>query len=392
MFSAQLIKEDFLTIKKLVKGKNNKLEKYLEKSNRQLLEYKRECDTYQILPNVGGIESNLLKVMGELEKFLEEITDSKVQEEVLDFYFQVRTFLLICELLDDNYVIYSKHDDNGRFGLRLFCVNPAKNLQECVDKGNSAIFFSATLLPMHYYKKLFSTREDDFAIAAMSPFEPSNKQVILGSDVSSKYTSRGPNEYLKFAKYIHEISHAKKGNYLVFFPSYRFMEDVYNMYIEQFPEDEGLCLKQMISMTEQDREDFLNEFATNRKDGLVGFCVMGGIFAEGIDLIGERLIGAIIVGTGLPQVGYEREILMNFYNARGEKGFDYAYKFPGMNKVLQAAGRVIRTDEDKGVIVLLDERFANYEYRSLFPADWSDIKIASVASISMQVNEFWDKR
>ena len=391
MFSAVLYKEDFLAIKRLIKGRGKKLERYLEKGNRQLLEYKRECDTYTLLPNVGGFETNLLKVMGELEKFLEEVGEGDVADKVLDFYFQVRTFLLICELLDDNYVIYSRHDDDGRFALRLFCVNPAKNLQECLDKGNATIFFSATLLPMQYYKTLFSTREDDFAITAISPFEPTNKQVLLSSDVSSKYTRRGPSEYLKFAKYIHEIAHAKRGNYLVFFPSYRFMEDVYDKYIEQFPEDEQLCQKQMMSMTEQDREEFLNEFATERESILIGFCVMGGIFAEGIDLIGERLIGAIIVGTGLPQVGYEREILMNFYNDRGENGFDYAYKFPGMNKVLQAAGRVIRTDEDRGIIVLLDERFLSREYQGLFPADWNNIKRCSLATVSDQVNGFWDE-
>ena len=391
MFSAVLYKEDFLTIKRLVKSHDAKLERYLEKSNRQLLEYKRECDTYALLPNIGGFKINLLKVMGELEKFLEEVSDGTIQEKVLDFYFQVRTFLLICELLDDNYVIYSRHEEDGRFALRLFCVNPANNLQECLDKGNSSVFFSATLLPMSYYKTLFSTREDDFAITALSPFDPTNKQLLLARDVSSKYTRRGANEYAKFAKYIYEIIHAKKGNYLVFFPSYRFMEDVYEQYMKQFPEDEQLCLKQMMAMTEQSREEFLTEFAEDRDTTLVGFCVMGGIFAEGIDLIGERLIGAMIVGTGLPQVSYEREILMNFYNARGENGFDYAYRFPGMNKVLQAAGRVIRTDEDSGVIVLLDERFANREYQGLFPTDWQDIKYCSLATVREQLNEFWEQ-
>lgn len=389
MFSAVLYKEDFLAIKKLVKGQNPKLERYLEKSNKQLLEYKRECDTYQILPNVDGFEMNLLKVMSELEKFLEEVTSGEVQERVLDFYFQVRTFLMVCEFLDDNYVIYSRHDDDGRFALRLFCVNPANNLQECLDKGNASVFFSATLLPMQYYKTLFSTREDDFAITAVSPFDSNNKRLLLSGDVSSKYTRRGSSEYLKFVKYIHEITHAKQGNYIVFFPSYRFMEDVYNKYVEEFPEDEELCQKQQTSMTEQIREEFLAEFSKERGKTLIAFCVMGGIFAEGIDLIGERLIGALIVGTGLPQVSYEREILMNYYNDRGENGFDYAYRFPGMNKVLQAAGRVIRTDTDEGIIALLDERFLDRDYKNLFPADWDDIKRCSLANVSAQVDEFW---
>ena len=390
MFSAVLYKEDILAVKKLTSLYNSKLARYLEKSNRQMLEYKRECDTYQVLPNIGGFEINLLKVLAELEVFLEEQGDS-APEEVLDFYFQVRTFLMISELVDENYVIYGRHDDDGRFCLRLYCVNPANNLQECLDKGNSAVFFSATLLPMQYYKTLFSTRQDDFAIMASSPFDPLNKQLLLARDVSSKYTRRGRSEYQKMAEYIHQITQAKPGNYLIFFPSYRFMEAVYAIYIEQYPQDRELCLPQAKAMTEQTREEFLNEFDENRDKTLIGFGIMGGIFAEGIDLIGKRLIGVIIVGTGLPQVGYEREILMNFYNQRGENGFDYAYRFPGMNKVLQAAGRVIRTDTDTGIIALLDERFLNREYASLFPADWQNLKPCSRTTIKEQLADFWSR-
>ena len=391
MFSAILYKEDFLAIKRLVRPYNQKLEKHLEKSNRQMLEYKRECDTYQILTDIDSFEMNLFKVMSELEEFLEEVDNDETKERVLEFYFQVRTFLLICELLDENYVIYSRHDDDGRFCLRLYCVNPANNLQECLDKGNSAIFFSATLLPMQYYQSLFSTRADNFAISAVSPFDDNRKQVFLGGDVSSKYTRRGPSEYKRFAEYIHQIIHTKKGNYLVYFPSYRFMEDVYQMYVEHYPGDAKHCLKQAMSMTEQRREDFLSEFHDSRDETLVGFCIMGGIFAEGIDLIGERLIGAIIVGTGLPQVSYEREILMNFYNERGADGFAYAYRIPGMNKVLQAAGRVIRTDEDRGIVVLLDERFLSRDYQGLFPADWDKAQGCTLKAVAEQVKRFWER-
>jgi len=391
MFSAVLYKEDFLAIKKLIRPYNKKLERYLEKSNHQLLEYKRECDTYEILPTLGAFAMGLLNVMSELEKFLEEVAPGELHDEVLNFYFQVRTFLAISELVDENYVIYTRHDNDGRFAIRLYCVNPAVNLQECLKKGNSVVFFSATLLPMQYYKTLFSTRDDDFAIRAVSPFEPENKRLLLGRDVSSRYTRRGYQEYRKIAFYIHKVVRAKEGNYLIFFPSYRFMEEVYAIYQENYSQEDIILIKQSMSMSEASREDFLQHFHMEKEGSLVAFSIMGGIFSEGIDLIGERLIGAVVVGTGLPQIGYEREILMNFYNARGENGFDYAYRFPGMNKVLQAAGRVIRTDSDRGIIVLLDERFMNRDYRELFPADWSDYRICTLDNIEDQLMDFWEK-
>lgn len=391
MFSANLYKEDFLAVKRLVKPYSKKLERYLEKSNQQLLMYKRECDTYAILPNLGSFGVDLLNVMVELEKLLEELQVGEIQKAVLDFYFQVRSFLAISELADENYVTYTRHDPDGRFCIRLYCVNPAVNLQECLKKGNSTVFFSATLLPMQYYQKLFSTREDDFAINAVSPFRPEHKSLILGKDVSSRYTRRGYDEYRKMAVYIHKIIHLRQGNYLIFFPSYRFMEDVYDIYQKCYPEDQEVCLKQTASMDEQAREEFLGHFQEEGKEVLAGFCILGGIFSEGIDLIGDRLIGAIVIGTGLPQVSYEREILMNFYNQKGENGFDYAYRFPGMNKVLQAAGRVIRTDSDRGVIALLDERFLNRDYRELFPADWMDCRVCSLQTIESQLSEFWEK-
>lgn len=391
MFSAILYKEDFLEIKRKIKPYSRKLERLLEKSNRQLLEYKRECDTYQILNNLDVFITGLLHLMAEMEIMLEELTDEDLHQSLLEFYFQVRTFLNISELLDENYVIYSRHDEDGRFCVRLFCVNPARNLQEQLSKGNSAVFFSATLLPMTYYKTVFTTSEDSFAINAASPFEPGHKALMLGRDVSSRYTRRGYAEYRKIAEYIYKTSQMQQGNYLVFFPSYRFMEDVYEIYQEEFADQEIHCLKQSGSMNEQAREEFLANFQEQPQVTLVGFCVMGGIFAEGIDLIGSRLIGAVVVGTGLPQISYEREILMNFYNKRGENGFDYAYRFPGMNKVLQAAGRVIRTAEDRGVIVLLDERFLGRDYQELFPAEWAGYQVCSLDNIEARLSGFWEK-
>ncbi len=183
-----------------------------------------------------------------------------------------------------------------------------------------------------------SGRSDDYAIYAQTPFAKEQKCLILGRDVSSRYTRRGPEEYGKIAEYIHAVAVSHTGNYMIFFPSYRMMEDIFERYQELYGTDEAEVLLQSSSMQEDEREAFLERFESDSAGTLLGFCVMGGIFAEGIDLIGERLVGAVIVGTGLPQVSYEREILKQFYDGKQENGFDYAYRFPGMNKVLQSAG------------------------------------------------------
>ena len=183
---------------------------------------------------------------------------------------------------------------------------------------------------------------------------------------------------------------SKKGNYMVFFPSYKLMEDVYTIYIEEFHHEDRMCICQNPHMGEQEREEFLQQFEAEREDSLVGFCVLGGIFAEGIDLIGDSLIGALIVGTGIPQISYEREILKNYYDARDGSGFDYAYRFSGMNKVLQAAGRVIRTHGDEGVILLLDERFLYREYLQLFPREWTDYQVCDLDGIEQKLMDFWN--
>lgn len=335
---------------------------------------------------------SLMNVMGEMENYLEELEDGELRKNLLDFYFQVRSFLNIYDLLDENYVIYTQHDEDGKFRVKLCCVNPAVNLQRCLDKGISTVYFSATMLPIQYYKKMLSGREDDYAIYAQTPFSPNQKQIVLGKDVSSRYTRRGVAEYAKIAEYIYRVACAKTGNYMVFFPSYKMMNEVYGIYQEAYGTEGMKVLLQTSAMQEQEREEYLAQFEDVGKQTLLGFCVMGGIFAEGIDLTGERLVGALIVGTGLPQISYEKDILKQYYDERQENGFDYAYRFPGMNKVLQSAGRVIRTTQDRGVIILLDERFCTNEYKNLFPREWSEYEICTRQNVQEVLERFWKSK
>lgn len=392
MFSASLCKEDFLELKRKVKGRYRKAERSLEQCNRYLLDLKRECASYQVHEDVGAFSLMVMSLMGELETLLEEGLEPELQKAVQEFWFGLRDFLNIYDRLDENYVIYSEISEDGRFMLKLFCVETAENLRECLDKGNSTIFFSATLLPMPYYKHLLGG-EEDYAVYAHSPFSKEHRLILVGRDVSSRYTRRSHKEYERIAEYLRILSEGKKGNYLLFFPSYKMLLEVYEVFEELYGEDLAECFLQSPGMNEKKREEFLKEFQKEERRGnksRLGFCVMGGIFSEGIDLKGDALIGAAVIGTGLPQVCHEREILKAFYEERGMDGFAYAYRYPGMNKVLQAAGRVIRTSEDRGIVLLLDERFLNSEYKRLFPLEWEGYQICMGAPQAEDaIGRFW---
>lgn len=437
MYSATLIKEDFLAMKKLAANQNRKLAAGLEGCNKALLVLKRECDELrqydpvEIEPFVG----KLLHLQTVLEEFLlsrpshqgnaggltgpdstDVPLDTECREVLLDFYFTVCSFLHIFEKTDEKYTIYADYGENNTFRIHLQCMDPSSNLDSCLKKGRSAIFFSATLLPVTYYREQLAGREEDYAIYAPSPFPAENRLLMIGKDVSTKYNRRGPAEYRKIADYIFDFVNAKAGNYLIFFPSYQMMTDIREYLEAAFPEITEETIRpdshpapsekkakktagnkirlyvQDSSMTEQAREEFLSHFQDCPKDTTLGLCVMGGIFGEGIDLKNSRLIGAVIVGTGLPMVCTENELFREYFEKQRGTGFSYAYQYPGMNKVLQAAGRVIRTMTDRGAILLLDERFLQQSYRKLFPREWYPIERVSRETMAGHLRQFWNHK
>lgn len=395
MYSAGISRQSLVALRKKIRKRFSKLARTLDKANRQMMELEENlAETgkgYQVLSNPGVLPITFLTISGELEEILEEKElEEELRREILEFYFIVRDFLNISELVDENYVVYTENSVEEGFRLRLFCVNPSENLGEYLKKGKSAIFFSATMFPMLYYRELLTTDRDAYGIYVQSPFPKENRRILIGSDVSSRYTRRNRAEYRKIAGYIARCVWQRRGNYMVFFPSYRLMEDVLQVYEEEFSVDWVRCVCQTPDMTEQEREGFLEEFQ-EREGTLVGFCVLGGIFSEGVDLTGESLIGAVIVGTGLPQIGSQREILKEYYDKKNHCGFDYAYRYPGMNKVLQAAGRVIRTKEDKGVILLLDDRFWDRDYQEIFPREWQDRTGCRLDTVEGAVETFWKR-
>lgn len=423
MYSAVLVKEAFMQLREILEsgmeeargqhravlykqGYAHRLVRHLEKVNKEFLALKRECEDCKIVSHIDDLMQALLRLHSTIGEYLEEREEGNPEEkeQILEIYFLLSHFMDIYERVDEKYVKYTQMMPDGSFMVKLFCVDPSTNLKECLQKGRSSVLFSATFLPIQYYKSLLGGEKEDYEIYAKSVFDPNRRQLLITEDVTSKYSRRSEQEFYNIAKYIYEIVKNRHGNYMVFCPSHQFLQQVYEIFEAYFATEEMECLIQSDYMTEADREVFLNRFEGNsdcdfsnicmeieiEDSYLIGFCVLGGIFSEGIDLKDDSLIGAIIVGTGIPQVCYEREILKAYFDQQKENGFDYAYRFPGMNKVLQAAGRVIRTATDVGIVALLDERFLQNSYRCLFPREWQNFQTVNHQNIAKQIERFWD--
>lgn len=389
-------------------GYADKLLYHLQKCSRALLVMQREGGESSVVEEIDDFVQPLQRLHAVLDDYLSEQEEerSAVREQLLDFYFETGHFLEIYELLDENYVKYTQLWEDGSFFLKLFCVNPSQNLRQRMARGRSSILFSATFLPIQYYKKLLGGTAEDYEVYAESVFDPEKRALFIAEDVTSRYTRRSEEEYDRITRYIEEIVKNRHGNYMVFCPSYAFMNTICERYQRYFGGEGRECICQGEAMSEADRAAFLAQFQGNEEielqrdirmeieeedTVLIGFCVLGGIFGEGIDLKNDSLIGVIIVGTGLPQVCFERQLLKDYFDAQGESGFDYAYRYPGMNKVLQAAGRVIRTDEDIGIVALLDERFLQAAYGRLFPREWESFETVRAESVAKRVERFWNE-
>jgi DNA excision repair protein ERCC-2 len=307
-----------------------------------------------------------------------------VHQALLDLYFDVSRFLRVAERFDERYVTcYETRGSDVR--VKLFCTDPSEELSESLDKATSSVFFSATLQPMHYFRTALGCGEDAASYVLPSPFPEEHLHVLVNDRIATTYRKRGQTR-VALARLLTTFVEQKRGNYLLYFPSYEYMSAVY----EEFAADADTLI-QRPDMDEAERSAFLEKFSDANAETLVGFAVMGGFFGEGIDLVGERLTGAAIVGVGLPGLSPERDQIRDHFDRTSGNGFDYAYVFPGMNRVLQAAGRVIRSESDRGAILLVDERFSQARYRSLLPAEWRPVVVADEAALRETLTTFWSQ-
>ncbi|WDV46101.1 ATP-dependent DNA helicase [Clostridiaceae bacterium M8S5] len=369
MYSAQINKKKFMNLKKITKGKEKKIHKLLGKVNSFMISLKNECEEKGFYIQKSEPEELyyiFMKLNRELEEFLTEGQKTDYYNDLLELYFDVYRFLKISEFYGDNYITYAQKQKKDII-LKIFCQDPSMVLSECISRGKTSVFFSATLMPIKYFADLLGGKEEDYTMYLDSPYDPNNLDLSVARGISTRYKDREDTKQIIASKIASIVKN--KGNYLVFFSSFKYMNDVVDIFTDYSPKTK--IIMQNNNMSEQEREDFLSKFDEKNKETLVGFCVLGGLFSEGIDLKGNRLNGAIVVGVGLPQICIERDIIRDFFNEKNSKGFEYSYMYPGMNKVLQAAGRVIRTEEDKGVVLLIGQRFAYNSYKRLFPKHWN---------------------
>ena len=365
MFSAEIYKEKILLVSKIIKGRAPNVYKSLNSINKYLIDIRKEGqeiekNNFYKKEQYKDLNKLLRLFLKECDEYLVKSNNTEGYNDVRDLYFDIRSFINISELYNEEYVTLVELNKND-VKLKLFCVNPSENLAKVVQKTYSTIIFSATLSPINYYIDLLGGNEKSYRLKLQSPFKKENLKVEVNT-LNVRFRRREEN-IDKLCDLIYNFKQKVIGNYIVFLPSYIYMKKIYERYIELY--NDSNIIMQDESLTEEDREGFLNNFSINKN--ILAFCVIGGIFSEGIDLPGEKLIGAIVVGVGFPKINIENDIIKDYY---GENGFDYAYVYPGINKIMQAVGRVIRTEEDKGRVLLIDDRYSNPKYKTLLPREW----------------------
>ncbi|MBE6037743.1 MAG: ATP-dependent DNA helicase [Anaerofustis stercorihominis] len=368
MYSAQLSKKKIFSAANKVKA-NKKLNPHLRKIHAKFAEYQKSAEEDGILILEGVEEyiiSLLYKFQAEADKFLTGNPQADGYDEIYELYFDMVAFLRIYDLMSDSHIVYYDMEEES---LILFCTDAKEYLSSRLKTAKSAVFFSATLSPLSYYCELLGGESTDYLLNVPSSFDKDKFEITADLSVKTTYAHRNAY-YPVIADKIYKIINEKPANYMVFFPSYEFMQKVYDIYEEKYPTLNIVMTKR--GLTEKERDEIISLMTPDADLSL--FAVSGGVFSEGIDLTGEKLYGAIIVGCALPMVSVKNELIRSHFEENGRDGFEYAYIIPAMNKVLQSMGRVIRTSDDEGIAYLMDERFAHAKYRRCFPQHYDNIR------------------
>ncbi len=388
MFSAELRKQPFLELRRAVKGALPAVYRCLGKVNAWMLAARKPAEMAGAPTAERGAPEELYPLlrdfMAAAEKWLEKNVASAFREELLERYFEAGGFLRVAEQFDEGYAAcYEALSHDLR--VKLFCIDPSRQIGDALNRCRSAVFFSATLTPLDYFQTMLASQSAE-ALSLPSPFPAENLAVFVADRLSTYYRHRDRTKS-EVAHILRGLVQPHKGNYLLFFPSYHYMRMVLETFQSASPDIDVVV--QEPGMSERQRESFLARFETDNPRTLVGFAVMGGIFGEGIDLVGTRLSGAAVVGVGLPAVGLERELIRDYFADRLEQGFEYAYMYPGINRVLQAAGRVIRSETDRGVVLLIDQRYGSEHYRALLPEGWRPVRVGNHDQFAAELRRFW---
>jgi len=388
MYSAETHKSPFLALRRLVKDTLPDVYRILGSVNAQFLKIIKSNQNHGQAFALDDLPEDLTTILLDFikacENWLARNREAPFREALIERYFQVVRFMKVAELLDASYAICCEQIKKD-FRIKLFCIDPSEPLRKVLDRGRATIFFSATLTPIDYFQKMFGCGEASSDLVLTTPF-PHENFCLMVSGVSTFFRNRR-NTRRRVADLICAVVSQKVGNYLIFFPSYAYLSMVMESFQQQCPHVETLVQRSGLSETE--RERFLKRFQQHNSTSLVGFAVMGGVFGEGIDLVGDRLTGAVIVGVGLPPPSLERELINAYFAEQYEAGYEFAYIFPGFNKVLQASGRVIRSENDRGVVLLIDSRFTSPRYQDMYPDDWNSKSVSEPNDVVNILQEFW---
>ncbi|MFC7062501.1 helicase C-terminal domain-containing protein [Halobacillus seohaensis] len=367
MYSATIFQNSYWEMEDQWKETNEKLAQTAKAVRKDLesISHNEHESTIEAIP--GDLEENLERFVYRAEFELKEQNDGEKGEALLDCYFSTQNFLKILALVDDHYE-FIVTNSQGNKSLKLFCLDPSHILERVTRPFRSSVYFSATLSPFAYYKDMLGGQDDDYILRLPSPFQPEQIEVMI-SPLSTRFKNREQTAE-RLAELLYNQVKKQHGNHLCFFPSYQYMNMVYH-HFKKYGDIESVA--QEHGMTEERRDDFLAQFVSGGQ--LVGFAVLGGIFSEGVDLRGDRLNGVAVVGIGIAPRSFEKELINTYFTKRGENGYDYAYVYPGMNKVMQAGGRLIRSEEDHGIIQLIDDRFLSNKYTKLLPEEWRSFRI-----------------
>lgn len=392
MYSAKINKNSFYDFKKSLPKEYKRLHTGLKAINDGFVALRHRCsDEEKKCLKLINLPDELKKPIDifiqAAEDFLENHMGIEHEKDLLNIYFEALFYRRISEEFTDAYTSLIFISANNNVTVKLFCMDPSQAVNESLKLGRASILFSATLLPLQYYCEILGS-ESAKKLLLESPFPSENMGLFIANTISTKYAAREKSAQ-EIVEMLFEFVSAKEGNYIAYFPSYAYMNQIAELFEEKYPAIETVA--QHSQMDEETREEFLKNFSENNSTTLLGFCVMGGVFSEGINLSGDRLIGTVIVGVGLPQINEEQDALREYYQEHYGEGFAFAYQFPGMNKVLQAAGRVIRTESDRGAVLLIDERFATGRYCNIFPKHWSHWQTTNMQKLTLQLKEFWEQ-
>ncbi len=339
------------------------------------------------------LPEGLLPILSELYVALEsrlrrkEGLSSEIITILREFRQELKRLLCILSEYGEGFRLLCAADKGGDVRIRTLCLDTATPARHALSLGHGAVFFSATLSPLSFYRDLLGGDAASLLLDIPSPFDRDNLSIAVMDKISTRYTDRD-DSLMEVAECIRATVEARRGNYMVFCPSFPYMESL-------LPVFRSLCkdlrvMAQGRYMKGEERRAFLRAFEDPR-DPVVAFCVLGGIYGEAVDLVGDRLIGAVIVGVGLPFPDLMREQIALYFRDKSENGMEYAYIYPGMNRVLQAAGRVIRSESDRGSVVLIDDRFATPTYRSIFPSHWHSLRyVGNTRSLRELLRRFWE--